>query len=123
MEVNEQTKDVEAANSAFYANNFTLQVAGRDVFIDFQRLAPRFDFTNPQKRYNVIEHQVIIINTALFKDLINAGSNSIAQLEREFGDITTPEYIQKLSEKQQELLKGMESNKKDENEKLPDYFG
>jgi hypothetical protein len=116
-----ENKDTELVNLAFYANNFVITLAGRDVFINFQRLAPRFEMANPQSRYNVNEHDTVILNVATFKDMISIGANLIKQLEDKFGDITTPEFINRLNASQQDELNKLE--KRETEDERPHYLG
>jgi len=120
----EKPKDVDVANSAFYANNFTFTIAGNEVYVDFHRISPRFDPLNPAISYNVKEHLTVIISISLFKDLIILASQQLKALEEKFGEITPPEFMKNLTAEQQ---KAIEEAKKKESEgkqnETPTYLG
>ena len=112
-----ENRDIEVDNTSFYANNFVIQVGSLDFFIDFQRKAPRFEHLDSSPHI-VNEHSVIILNLVLFKQLIRVGSKLIEDLEKEFGDITVPEFVIKLTDKQQKALLERETNE-NENDRPP----
>jgi len=58
----------------------------------------------------------------LFKELITVGDRLIKELEAKFGDITSHEFIAKLSEEQHRALKELEDATQRKDEK-PGYYG
>jgi hypothetical protein len=95
--IDDDKKGVDIPNSAFYANSFVIQMGGRDVFIDFQGFSPRFEIGNPSKTYAVSEHSTTLLNVALFKDFIKTGAELIKTMEEKFGEVTSPEFVKRLS--------------------------
>jgi ABC-type lipoprotein release transport system permease subunit len=73
--------------------------------------------------YYVDEHNTIILNVATFKDLLAIGANLIKELEVKFGDITTPEFVKKLNEAQQQALTELERRSRDSHNDRPHYMG
>src|SRR3989344_4535807 len=94
----------EVLNDAFYSNNLSIQIGGKDIFIDFHCTSPRF-LIGKQDTHLVREHKMIIMNLVLFRSLINFGNDLIRDLETEFGDIDSPDFLRRMSEKQQKILK------------------
>jgi hypothetical protein len=120
----EKPKDIEIANTSFFSNNFTFQIAGNEVYVDFCRITPRFDGVHAEAAYWVKEHSTMVMSISLFKDLIVLSSMQLKALEEKFGEITPPEFMKNLSAEQQRAIE--EAKKKQEKEssnEKPAYLG
>ncbi len=109
----------QVPNPSFYANEFTYHVGGRDVFLDFKNITPRFNKNQPSE---VTEHNVVIIDTILFKKLITLGFKFIEEFEKKYGEIKEPPYLEKFGQESLNQLKQIQEKlKKDDTS--PEYFG
>ncbi len=116
-------KNINVANQAFYSNNFVFNIVGHDVYIDFQKISPRYHSEKGDKAYTVKEHSTIIMNVTLFKDLILLASNQLKALEGKFGEITPSEFIKNLSAEQQKEIEKAKKKPKEKKNGKPPYFG
>jgi len=52
-----EPEQTQVPNPSFYANEFTYHVGGRDVFLDFKNISPRFNKNIPVQDLIKIYHQ------------------------------------------------------------------
>jgi hypothetical protein len=111
---NGQKEDMDIANQAFYCNALSINTGGSDFIIDFQRTSPRFAIGSFQKAYTVYEHQTILMNAILFKEVIRIGTELLKKFEEKFGEITTPDYVKKINEERQRTVEEFEHKRRDD---------
>ena len=114
-----EPEQTQVPNPAFYANEFTYHVGGRDVFLDFKNISPRFNKNQPSE---VTEHNVAIMDIVLFKKLINLGFKFIEEFEKKYGEIKDPQYIEKFGQDNINQLKQLQEKLKTD-DTSPEYFG
>ena len=116
MKTSGGTKTIQEYNNTFFSTETSFNFDGRYITLDFKRVSPRSDGTL------VIEHSPVMVDVFHAKDFTEKFSGLIQQLEKQFGNIESPEFIKKFRVHAQKQIKKINAPKEN-NDKEIRYIG
>lgn len=86
---------------SFYADNITIAHSPGKFILDFKKSTPRFDQDpeSGQATTIFVEHNTLVIDPAMAKELLDALKDNIGKFEKNFGVIKKPKMPKLKAEK------------------------
>ena len=106
----------------FYSDEISVIHNPMKVFLDFKCTTPRVDVRNNQFQPLVLEHNLIILDPFLAKQLLSILRDNLDNYEKQFGPIKQPEQLEKAKKEAQKHIKDANTTKSTK-EMHPNYFG
>ena len=106
---------------AFYTDEISVVHNPMKIFLDFKCTTPRVDIRNNQYQPLVQEHNLVIMDPYLAKQLLSTLQENISNYESTFGTIERPKQMQVAKEKAEETEK--KQTETSTGEMHPSYFG
>ena len=101
----------------FYCDEISVIHNPLKIFIDFRNTTPRVDVRNNEFQPLVIEHNVVLMDPFLAKQLLKVLEENLKNYEKTFGEIKEPEALKKVK-------KDAHLNKAEITDNIhPTYFG
>lgn len=106
--------DIENGQSFFADEAGVIHNPLRIIF-DFRNITPRVDVRNQEYQTLVLKHNVVVMDPFTAKNFLEILDKNVKNYEKQFGKITRPKALDKLTKKS--------SKSKKEVKDSPTYFG
>src|SRR3989338_9272710 len=98
----DKVERIDEWNNTFFSNVAGFDFDGRNITIDFMRRSTR---TKPDKYVEVVEHNSVILDIFHAKDFAVKFKGLVDSLEKQFGNVESPEFFKKIQTETQSKIK------------------